>query len=145
MPAQFDSAYEFTDSRARVGKNGKWGFIDIKGKLAVPIKYDRAEDFYKGEAIVRRGKLWYKIDRFGKTTEGKSRKKPAAPKIDKSEAENLYQGLVPFTGKGGKTGYKNQLGQEVIKPQFDSGDYFTEGLARVGYVCTPPEEDDKKH
>ena len=40
------------DNPIRVKKNGKYGFIDTKGKEIVGFKYDYASDFINGKAIV---------------------------------------------------------------------------------------------
>ena len=69
---QFDYARPFADSKAAVCKgcqfnengehleisNGKWGFINLKGKLIIPYIYDEVGDFKNGYADVKEnGKL----------------------------------------------------------------------------------------
>lgn len=48
------------------GKGYKWGFIDEKGTLVVPIMYDNVSDFIKGEAQVEKDGYIYYIDYAGK-------------------------------------------------------------------------------
>lgn len=45
---------EFHDGRAKIIENGKYGYIDTNGKLAIPAIYDRADNFINGGAIVQK-------------------------------------------------------------------------------------------
>lgn len=49
----------------RVMKNKKFGFYDRKGKLIIPIEYEKASDFIDGIAVVKKGSYGV-IDEFGK-------------------------------------------------------------------------------
>ncbi len=49
-----------------VYKNGKYGFIDDTGKAITEIKYDSAETFQNGEALVQEGFNYYYINTSGK-------------------------------------------------------------------------------
>jgi hypothetical protein len=49
-----------------VSKNGKWGFIDDKGKIKIPMKYDNALPFSNGLAAVKLNEKWGFIDSKGK-------------------------------------------------------------------------------
>ena len=55
----------FHDGLAAVSKDGKWGYIDKKGNLAIPLQYDDAKDFSEGRAAVRKGKFYGFIDTDG--------------------------------------------------------------------------------
>ncbi len=46
---------------------GKWGYIDQRGELVIPYRYDDAEPFSDGLAQVRVGQQWFFVDRQGKT------------------------------------------------------------------------------
>ena len=46
--------------------NGKYGFIDKTGKEVIPIKYDDANSFSEGLAMVRLDKKYGFIDKTGK-------------------------------------------------------------------------------
>ena len=137
---QYDIAWGFQSARARVQKNGLWGYIDIKGTLAVPMVYDSAEDYGSdNNAVVRHDKTWYVIDLYGNQVGHPYHKRPSETVHRHGEKPNGYSDLVPFT-QNNKVGYKDQSGNEVIPAQFDSGDYFSQGLAQVGYVCVPPKK-----
>jgi hypothetical protein len=46
-------------------KGGTWGFIDKKGKIAIPLQYEMALPFDEGEARVQLGGKWIVIDKSG--------------------------------------------------------------------------------
>lgn len=48
----FDDAYGFYDGYAAVKKNGKWGFIDKQGNLAVDFMFDKATALSEGKSWV---------------------------------------------------------------------------------------------
>jgi hypothetical protein len=43
---------------AAVEKEGKRGYIDKKGRVAIDFQYDEAWPFYEGTAPVKVGKKW---------------------------------------------------------------------------------------
>lgn len=45
----------FYDGLAKIERNGEYGFINTKGEVAIPCKYDDAQDFSNGMAAVMRG------------------------------------------------------------------------------------------
>lgn len=61
---QYDEIKGFSDGLARVQKGSRWGYIDTKGHLVIPIKFYRAEDFNNGLARVDD---YHYIDRAGKS------------------------------------------------------------------------------
>jgi hypothetical protein len=48
----FDRVGLFFQGRAAVKKNNKWGYVDERGKIVIPIKYNYAADFDNDEALV---------------------------------------------------------------------------------------------
>ncbi|RLG25198.1 WG repeat-containing protein, partial [Methanosarcinales archaeon] len=60
----------FSERLARVVKNGKYGFVDKKGKIVIPLKYDNAGSFSEGLAWVEKdGKEGF-VDKKGKVKWG---------------------------------------------------------------------------
>ncbi len=72
LPMEYGEIGEFHDGLARVGAKlepipwstmpgdyacPRWGYADETGKLVIPMKYTRAEDFFNGQAAVRVGGL----------------------------------------------------------------------------------------
>ena len=55
----------FHDGLAAVSKDGKWGYIDKKGNLAIPLQYDKALDFSEGKAAVSKDGNWGYIKKDG--------------------------------------------------------------------------------
>lgn len=66
----FESALYFSEGLAPVKIEGKWGYIDSKGKLAIKPRYDDARTFRNGNALVsntsKNGIKWGLIDKKGK-------------------------------------------------------------------------------
>ena len=74
MEKDWKTEYDFVDSfserLARVVKNGKYGFVDKKGKIVIPLKYDNAGSFSEGLAWVEKdGKEGF-VDKKGKVKWG---------------------------------------------------------------------------
>ena len=48
------------------GKGGKWGFINKKGKVVIPLQFASAMPFNEGYAPVQVGRTWEYIDKKGR-------------------------------------------------------------------------------
>jgi hypothetical protein len=115
---EFYGAYNFSEGLARVqvdGENGKWGYIDKTGKFIIKPQFDYAWDFSEGLARVNMG---------GKLPASKSEYEY----VSKKKSETSYMARA-FTG--GKWGYIDKTGKIIIKPQFNTAENFSEGLAAV--------------
>ena len=64
MP-KFEDAGVFSDGLAQVRINGKWGYINTDGQVAIPAAFDSATPFRDGLAQVTQGGKWQYVDRFG--------------------------------------------------------------------------------
>lgn len=107
----------FSEGYAAVEINGKWGFIDRTGKLAVEAKYDDVKDFYNGLAIV--GIKDRKSFRYGFIdTTGRIVIKPVY-----LDAGYFAYGLAPVK-IGKKYGFIDKSGQVVIQPKYDNAFSF---------------------
>jgi len=63
----YDKVRSFKNGLAPVCKEKKWGYIDLTGKVVIPLKYRDAELFSNdGLAPVKSSKLWGFIDKEGK-------------------------------------------------------------------------------
>jgi len=56
----------FKDNRLAIKENNKYGYINEKGEIVIPIKYDIAKDFSEGLAAVSLNGKWFFIDKTGK-------------------------------------------------------------------------------
>src|SRR5438477_6263372 len=54
VPPTWNAAGQFHEGRAAVSVDRKWGFIDMAGRLVVPLRYDTASIGYR-EGIARMG------------------------------------------------------------------------------------------
>ena len=61
----WQAAHPFSDGLARVRTNARWGFMRLDGQLSLPAIYDRAGDFRRDLALVRRGTQDAYIDSKG--------------------------------------------------------------------------------
>ena len=63
---EFEEVNSFSEGRALVqGKNRKFGFIDLTGRIVIPCKYDSAFNFLEGLACVTCDKTYGFIDNNG--------------------------------------------------------------------------------
>ncbi|MCG8697971.1 MAG: WG repeat-containing protein [Bacteroidales bacterium] len=114
---------------------GKWGYLDSKGKVAVPNIYDRASIFSSGHAIVESKNKFFIIDGKGKKI---------GLEIEKMKGFRRFsEGLAVFYLKNGKFGYIDTNGAIVIDAQFNGSGHFINGLAwarddedNVGFIDT---------
>ena len=62
---EYDRAEAFSESMAVVRKDGKYGYIDVSGRLVIPVKYQDAGSFSAGLApVCLYGKYGY-VDKSG--------------------------------------------------------------------------------
>jgi hypothetical protein len=119
--AIYNFAAPFKDGLARVERNGKWGFLDNKGNVAIPLQFKAAENFSQGFSPVSKKK-----DKWGY--------------IDKNGIEitaSKYFMAQPFSGGfaavrlGDTWGFINKTGQEVIALKYKNVKDFSMGFAPV--------------
>ena len=63
---KYHEASDFREERAKVGLDGKVGFIDTTGSIVIPLIFDRASDFNDGYASVEFRDRQYYISEEGK-------------------------------------------------------------------------------
>lgn len=144
----FEEAWLFTDGLAGVKINGKWGFIDRRGKLVIPAKFDSADGFCRGRAVVgmRIGETikFGFIDKAGRYT-----LRPSVNYITAfadgialfSNNAKFVQRSTYFVVDGGALyGLIDPTGKIIVEPKFDSISRFHEGFAeavsagRTGFI-----------
>lgn len=113
---------EFTDSKlAWVNENSKFGYIDIKGNVKIACDLDVAGDFIDGIARVGRGNYQWYINKKGNVV-GRS--------YDYIEVLDFSCGLGAVN-KGGRWGFVDKKGKEVIELKYDAVSQFVDGYAMV--------------
>ena len=109
------------------GSGDKWGFIDEKGNIVIPARFDKCRSFSEGYALVKEGRSMYFIDKKGNK----------AISLDFLADEDLMWGDVGdvrngyFLVSGHERTYYNTKGEK----QFQSGGatWFYEGYAFCDY------------
>jgi len=121
----------FDEGLCAVRKDGKWGYIDMSGHLAIPNQFDMAGPLVEGLAKVKLGNQWGYIDKTGSYA--------INPQFDR--AEEFHEGLAAVHSDTG-WGYINKEGVYVLKPdkKLYAGSEFSGGLAgtcplgKCGYI-----------
>lgn len=109
--------------------NLKFGYIDEKGKIAIPLQFADAYDFHEGLAAVNVGSVdipkWGFIDKTGRLV----------IEAQFEEVSNFSEGLAAVSvwdGKDGqKWGYIDKKGKFVFAPMYQFAGKFSEGYAVV--------------
>lgn len=120
---------------------GKWGYVNDAGEKVIDYKYDQAEPFSGGLALVKKGDEFGMIDVSGNTVV------PIKYNIIEKYNEQVYKVAAGGKIKDGvlmdeKYGFVNKDGKEILKPEYDEVGAFINGLAYVlkgdlyGYIDT---------
>ena len=117
---EYDRAEAFSESMAVVRKDGKYGYIDVSGRLVIPVKYQDAGSFSAGLApVCLYGKYGY-VDKSGEMV---------VP-FKFSYAFPFSEGLAAVE-LNGKVAYIGPDGKTIIPYMLDSGKPFKDGIAEV--------------
>jgi len=111
----------------RILRDGKWGYVDRSGRVAIAPRFDRAERFSEGLAAVQEGAVLGYVDAAGKLA--------LVP-------EHAAAGVVhrPFSSGlaavrvGQRYGYMDRTGKLAIAARYTTADDFSEGFAMA---CDP--------
>ena len=114
------TAYRFSEGLARVGRDGRVGFIGTDGEPAFAQTYALALPFSEGLAAVRVDGLWGYVDAAGRVV--------VPPRF--SQAGPFSGGLAAVEA-GGRWGYIGPDGAFAIGPAFRSAQPFRGPLAYV--------------
>jgi hypothetical protein len=96
---------EFFDGLSAFERNGKWGFIDENGNIVVTPKYDYVRNFSEGMAAVSNGGEFFGVD-------------------------DVWWGGPPIYD-GGKWGFIDKAGNEIVPIKYDEVGHFVEGITTV--------------
>ena len=61
----YESAYHFAEGLAPIMKDGKWGFINTRGEVVIPFRFEIASFFENGRAEVYLDGKAHKINTKG--------------------------------------------------------------------------------
>jgi hypothetical protein len=125
----------FVDGLIAIKVGEKWGYLNFHGKLAIPAKYDAANEFNDGFATAKSGIDYVVIDKNG----NESRIEGAGI----IEVKKFSESFAPYRDRNKQYGFVDNKGGIAIKAQFESVGYFSDGLAwaktagkQVGYINT---------
>jgi hypothetical protein len=117
-----DSAVALAEARQALGSDeGRCGYVDKTGQLAIGRRFDRAGEFAAGLAAVSSNRKTGFIDTRGEYA--------IAPAFD--EAKPFHDGLAAVCVDGKGWGYIDAKGAWAIAPSFGYADAFVDGVAVV--------------
>lgn len=122
----------------RFCSQGRWGFIDTSGSLAIPFEFAHATDFADGFAAVSDGSQWHYIDRTGRFMLSANTILSRCPELGTIHAFGTFaEGMAPVLADTG-WGFIDAKGNVRIHPQFCSVAPFSDGVAAVGWPAPSP-------
>ena len=122
---QFEWAEQFFDGLAMVSKDGKYGYVNTAGEVAIPLQFDGADHFAEGLAAVKVGDRWGFID-----TQGRIVIEPQYLSRMWGSPMIFNEGLAAVRTETG-TGFINKAGEMVVPAIYRSAEEFSGGLALV--------------
>lgn len=125
---KYERAGWFFDGLALVAKgcnadcydqyDGKWGYIDVKGKEVIALRYDEALRFIKGKTYARQGDSWFELNTKGAHVQKLSQ----APDFTVKQYEVYLEDATPkdyymeyynyYIGNLNEKGYLSKKGEE---------------------------------
>ncbi|MCK5857003.1 MAG: WG repeat-containing protein [Bacteroidales bacterium] len=117
----FGGIIQFQSGMLPVKRSERWGYLDVTGKLKIPLKYDKATPFDKGFAVVMKDEKYFIINTKGDETP------IILEKVIK--IQHLSDGLAPYYTKDKKWGFVGTDGKATIPAQYKAVGYFKNGIA----------------
>jgi hypothetical protein len=105
---------------ARAGEGARYGYMNLKGAVALKPRFESAHLFSEGLAAIKIDGLWGYIDHAGKTV--------VEPRFE--EARPFCEGRA-LVKHGGRYGFIDHVGRPVIEAQFLQAVSFRDGIALV--------------
>lgn len=161
IPAKYRSASTMIpygksgDYYAVVAFEGKFGYINQRGEVLIPFRYEIANIFHEGIACVKlNGKYGFinmnnevvvpfQYDYAGKVSDGMARVKKngmwtflnvstqTEMSLQFNEANDFSEGLASVMNANGQWGFINAQGNYMIAPQYIKAEEFHNGTATV--------------
>lgn len=145
----------FQEGLGEVEVNGKWGFINSAGEIAIKPKFNQVYPFAEGIAMVRSGAIfnresaallglagrWRHIDKKGRPAYKKSGFYASGSFSESFSRACVLGKSTGFLTREEKFGFINTKGKMVIPAKYDDVYPFSEGLAafddpngKMGYI-----------
>ncbi|HZU37703.1 MAG TPA: WG repeat-containing protein [Gemmataceae bacterium] len=106
-------------------EHGKWGYMDARGRIAIPARFEKAYDFSGGRGYVHSGDGDGFIDEHGTLVFS-----PTHMVGTLTGLQSFHESLAAFS-VGDKWGYFDDRGRVAIQAKFFAAGQFAEGLAPV--------------
>ena len=136
-PFVYRNVGNFSDGRVSVSRDGKYGFLDGRGREVIPCIYDYVGGFQMGRAMVSLNDRYGIIDTNGRII------LPIEYEYTSMKGfKYSYYDSLALVEKNGRLGYVDLDGNLAIPFYFEEAFHFTEGLAAVrfdgqwGYIDT---------
>ena len=114
-----DLSYFSPESLVAMRKKNKWGYINLENKTIIPAKYDFANNYSDGLAVVRIAKYWGAIDATGNLII------PA-----KWEFLSSFKNGVAFVKSEGKCGLMSRSSTLLLDCLYDKYQWETDKVIR---------------
>ncbi|HOX83458.1 MAG TPA: WG repeat-containing protein [Chryseolinea sp.] len=111
----------FTNGLAPIKQGELWGYLDSKGHVAIPTKFEEAIEFNGGFGVAKLGEKYFVLN-----TKGEEFIIDVAGILD---MKHFSESLAPFRAADKKFGFIGTDGKVAIQAQFQSVGYFNNGLA----------------
>jgi hypothetical protein len=112
----------YVEGKLIVKKNKKYGFIDIKGNIVIPLEYDTINNFNEDHCFGKIINAYFVVNASGNRT--------LINYHDIDHIGILNEGLAPIKIDG-KHGFIDSLGNMKIEPQYLSVGFFNNGICNV--------------
>ena len=135
LPHGIESFSKFQDGLLLSTMEGKYGYLDTNGNVAIDFEYDDADLFYEGKAVVGinvDGTIKYGYIEFNNNPI------TGFDYIAASRYQNGYAAVAKTKNSSGYPlyGYIDEFGEEVIAFQYAYAYPFSDGLAVVANYIT---------
>lgn len=115
-----DDLRPFREGYAAAQKHGRWGYVDVHGRVVIGFDYIDGREFSEGLGAVQTLEGWGYVDTSGRMV--------IAPRL--TAARMFREGLAPACN-GVLWGYLDRSGAWRIKPRYVLASPFQEGTALV--------------
>lgn len=107
----------------RFSRNGKFGVIDGLGNVIVPAEYDYIGRMSEDIIVAKKGRLYGCFDATGQEI---------VP-FEFVEIKEYVGGMARISGSDGYYGFIDKNGSMLVRPDFETVEYYSEGLALISY------------
>ncbi|MBE6325992.1 MAG: WG repeat-containing protein [Bacteroidales bacterium] len=120
---KYEYATDFSDGVARVGKDGKYGYVNEMGEEVVPLQYTAASSFNYGVAAVKdqNGDAYFIL--------------PSGARLQDAtylDTKSFKEGLAACQDENYLYGFVDNKGRLVVQHKYNTVGWFNEGICAVG-------------